>query len=546
MALYREFKFGDGVLYGALSRVLKFYVKQRIAGGAIHGGADITWDVAEFDTQGVLICANDRTPATVPEEGRLVHVNWGGEGEPRAVSGTISDHAEQGDWTYYSLFVLNDYGHWDWVAFALFLPVSDWDHGTILPRLLPGVAISDDMNVQSEPDQEYLINQFLGEMGFLLDEVKTAAEALVPFWDTRHLIPQAAPTIASLLRLDYIAELGPKAYIDLLGVDGYADNTLDVLGRKSDAVTRWPTICRLSINNLLNLNDSSAEGDPLVGEPQPQPPSGAYSQPYLRSAWVDGHGRRPGRVSRTHANEGVPPAYLFYDVKQRGYFRFPAGGFTCGSPLNVQTPHAIDISTWPSVIGGFFAKLPDGVSEPASVTLSMITKPHGQGIQQVNQGMRHPVFSAAVTSHTWEWFSSDGVLPLGTDKLGYPHLSIGGRGISAAVVDLDIVLLGPGVGTAINIPVCNATETKTHPGKVFLQVSRAPKYGTAIVNWGEDLPETEITWERLAAVGATFTYVGNVYQPPGRVHITVKDFHDEWLYCSTALQLTELDRGPRP
>lgn len=533
MALFNEFRHGDGVLYGALSKALKFFAEQNMSGGARHGAVDFTWDVSEFDAQAVMIVSSPRNPAAVPEEGTVVMLNW----DP-GTGGKVTASSEQGTWTYYSLFVLDKMGRWKWVSFTLFLPVSDWGYRDILPKLLPGAAVSDDMNVRAEPDANNMIVEWLGEFGFLIDEVKTAAEALVPFWDKEHIVPQAGPALASLMRLDYIAELGPKVYSDLMALGGYSDNTLGVLGQKAAIVTRWPAHCRVSHNHFLNLNDSSAEGSNIATDPT--------DGHYYRSAWVDGHGNRPFRKERSasHPPEIAPAIFNFYDVKTRGYFQFPTGTYTCGTPTDPLMSHALNIRTWPTAVGGFFARLPEGATTPVGITFSLITKPYGSTQSLVRQGVRFPLVHATVTSNNWEWFPSKGIIPLGTDNVGFPHIAVGLLGTavsdpSTPVVDIDVAVIGPGVSPGLTIPNLIAVESRLVPGLIRLTANRGPDYGTARINWGDGSDTTEVTWKHLME-GITHVYTGVTGPDMTRFHISAKDYHDEWLYASCSVDMHEL------
>lgn len=260
MALYSEFQYGDGVLYGATSLALKFTADAEISyGGARHGGINLVWDITgltdSIGAKAIMIVARQMTPATVPEEGSVVHLDWKADAVP---SGTLSYYTQAGQWTYFSLFVMGQDRRWRWVSFRLALPVSDWDYGQILPRMLPGAMTSDDQNIASGPTAGNLLLELLREFGFVLDEIKTSAEALIPFWQSHNIVPQAAFAIAKILDVPYIAELGPEAYRRLLSIKS-DDSGLDTIGRKVAAVTGWRSRTRPAINNMLNVNDSSGE-----------------------------------------------------------------------------------------------------------------------------------------------------------------------------------------------------------------------------------------------------------------------------------------------
>lgn len=200
MAYFKEFRYGNGILYGALSANLTFYADPLIdAGGAVHGGLRIVWDIkALHELSGMMIVSRPMRPATIPEEGEVIFQEFGEYSKHQgktsvyrdwllSPAGEIEYAGFSGNWTFLSLFTLSQSGNWVWQAFALALPVSDWDFGPTLASLLPGIALSDDMNAVSPAEEGNLLVEILDEFGFLLDEVKTMAEALVPFWDVKNI-----------------------------------------------------------------------------------------------------------------------------------------------------------------------------------------------------------------------------------------------------------------------------------------------------------------------------------------------------------------------
>lgn len=504
MALYSEFQYGDGVLYGATSLALQFTADVEITyGGARHGGISIAWDVTglveSIGAVATMIVASPMTPATVPEEGEVVYLDWQTAATP---SGSISYYTQAGQWTYFSLFVMGTDRRWRWVSFRLALPVSDWDYSQILPRMLPGAMTSDEQNVASGPSDGNLLLELLGEFGFVLDEIKTQAEALVPFWQPDNIVPQSSPAIARLLDVPYIAELGPIAYRNLLSIKS-DDSGLDTIGQKIAAITRWRSRARLSINNMLNVNDSSGErraGEWYAGSSTLYPLSESYGiynevatitlsvnpsisigdtirvtgvgspydgtftvlDAYLISNPIPSKSRWyltysvPGALNQTkfsvpaglvsevpnpvsRVEHTSPPEILTTnDLQKAAFQRFSAGTWTCGQVSGSLYRHVINTQSWPSVSAGFFLKVNSGSSVSVTLSLDTYTLPTDNSATNV------PLISltglSAASNGTWQWYSTDGVVALNTDAVAVPKIVVSPSG---AEVDLDVITIGP-------------------------------------------------------------------------------------------------------
>ena len=126
MALFSQFQYGDGVLYGALSPVLVFQADVTVqSGGARHGSINVSWDINSLVTvsgvTAMMIVARPLSPATVPEEGEVMFQSWFAATH---MTGDAVYSVQAGTWTYFSLFVMGTDRRWRWVSFRLALPVS--------------------------------------------------------------------------------------------------------------------------------------------------------------------------------------------------------------------------------------------------------------------------------------------------------------------------------------------------------------------------------------------------------------------------------------
>lgn len=505
MALYSEFQYGDGVLYGSNSPTLKFSaVVGTSYGGSRSGQVSLSWDIAGMvDRAGstaFMIVARPLSPATTPEEGEVVLLDW--RAEANMVGSQEYYVSQAGQWTYFSLFLMGPDRHWEWASFRLALPVSDWDYTGILSRLLPGAMTSDEQNVGSGPSDGNLLVELLSEFGFVLDEIKTSAEALVPFWSSENIVPQAIPAVARMLDLPYIAALGPEVYRKLLSIKS-DDSNIDIIGMKTSAVTRWHTRVRPSTNNLISLNDSSGEtaigswrppndstssvpvfeavlssgtaylhskinatgisvgnsirvsgmGAPFDGtftvtakSTQSLPGGTIYKIHYALAGFTDitkkATGGAVSKVSATPTRvlHGTYPAKLdTNDLQHEAFHRFTGGTGTwvCGEFLNGQPNRMLSVRQWPTVFGGFFLKINSGSA--VSVSLSLDTYLSPTDPTSTNVPLVTLTGLSAASNGSWQWYSS-GVVALNTDALARPKIVISP---TSAEVDIDLVTVGP-------------------------------------------------------------------------------------------------------
>lgn len=423
MALFSQFQYGDGVLYGALSPVLEFRAEVNIqAGGARHGSINVSWDINDLiitaGVSGLLVVARSLSPATVPEEGEVMFQSW--EAQSHATGDAVY-YVQSGTWTYFSLFVMGADRRWRWVAYRLAMPVSDWEYGQLLPRMLPGAMTTNDQVVASPPSEGNLLAELLGEFGFVLDEVKTYAEALVPFWSADNMVPQSAPALAGLQGIAYYGELGPEVYRNLMRIKS-EDSSTDVLAQKTAAVTRWRSRVRTSVNNILNVNDSSGElrpglwaaetfstvtnksltsnvatlttgashgltagniflvegvGAPFDGRwsvasaPTTTTITFAVTAPNVTSAASSGTVVELGSSRELHLPGTAPEGMTLNDVQRDAYQRFSGGTWICGHPDHTDV-HNINVNFWPTAIAGFYLRVNTGTD--VDVTLSLDTR----------------------------------------------------------------------------------------------------------------------------------------------------------------------------
>lgn len=592
MALYGEFRYGDGVLYGALSPAIRFTADVLVQeGGARHGAVEIEWDISSpvdnGNAFGVMIVAREMQPASVPEDGETILQSFDVRATP---SGRATYYSQAGTWTYLSLFLLGSDYRWRWSSFRLVLPVSDWEYGTrVLPSMVPGVMKTDDYVVASPHTEGNLLTELLGEFGFLLDEVKSSAEALVPTWDSRNVVPQAAPQVAALLGLPFIAELGPEPYRRLLAI-GSEDSSLDILSLKSAVVTGYRTRVRPSTNYLLNVNDSSAES--RVGN-ESVAIVGASGNGSSVTFTTDGYhglqvgssvavsGVSPSGLNMTATVTAVPSASSFtvastvtatytsggsvvkyragwikdgttytyptriayandepadaddFDLSTNAYMRFPSGGtWVLRDPSN-DDRHLIDVSSWPTVIGGFYARKVSGTSP--TVKLSVQTRANYTDTTWTTVDI---LTSSALTTD-WQWFASD-VLGLNTDEIARAVLTISP---SDAVVEIDNVLLGFAPTRYRYVPTLVANVQQNHSYNqsdftynqntsydrltVGLYAQNAPEFGTALVYWGDDSYPQTINWSSLGGSVTTHDYTSSVVQDEEvTMYIVAKDTSD--------------------
>lgn len=504
MALYSEFQYGDGVLYGSSSPTLKFSaVVGTSYGGSRSGQVSLSWDitgmVSRAGATAFMIVARPMSPATVPEEGEVVLLDWKAEAN---MVGSQEYYTQAGKWTYFSLFLMGPDRRWKWSSFRVALPVSDWDYGNILARMLPGAMTSDEQNVGSGPSEGNLLAELLQEFGYVFDEVKTSAEALIPFWQPENIVPQAIPAVARMLDLPYISPLGPEVYRKLLAIKSDDSNT-DVIGMKTSAVTRWHTRVRATTNNLISLNDSSGEvavgswnppndatssvpvyqavlssnvvtlysrinptgisvgnsvrvgglGSPFDGvftvtakSSDALPGGTVYKTQYSRTGFsnltVKKSGGNVAKVAATPTrvlHSTYPTQLDTYDLQHDAFQRFTGGTGTwvCGELINGQPSRTMAVRQWPTVFGGFFLKINSGSA--VSVTLSLDTFGSPTDTSATNVPLVSLTGLSAASNGTWQWYSS-GVVALNTDSLARPKIVISP---SSAEVDIDVITVGP-------------------------------------------------------------------------------------------------------
>ena len=601
MALFSQFQYGDGVLYGALSPVLVFQADVTVqSGGARHGSINVSWDINSLVTvsgvTAMMIVARPLSPATVPEEGEVMFQSWFAATH---MTGDAVYSVQAGTWTYFSLFVMGADRRWHWVSYRLALPVSDWEYGQLLPRMLPGAMTTNDQVVASPSSEGNLLAELLGEFGFLLDEVKTSAEALVPFWSPDNIVPQAAPTLAALQGLPYYGELGPEVYRNLMRIKS-EDSSLDVLALKASAVTRWRSRVRSSVNNLLTVNDSSAEQRPglwaatttstvthkalttNVATLTTGSAHGLTTGDYILVAGMgapfDGRwtvASAPTTTSLTFAvtatnvvsvaatgtitelgssreaySPGTAPASMAdNDVQATAYQRFSGGTWVCGDP-NDPVIHNININFWPTVVAGFYLKVQTGTD--VDVTLSLDTKASIDDATTTNVPLLELTALSTATDDEWVWYQSE-VIALNTDIIARPRLEIS----AGAVVDLDVIVIGPAPRGYRAVPTLEASvvpdsrydeSTLEYDESIIydrlsvgLKVLGAPEYSSARIDWGDDTVTEDVTWATFATTYQTHDYSSKVIQDEEqRFFITAKDLSDPLIAASTSVVIGEV------
>lgn len=603
MALYKEFQYGDGVLYGAYSPALVFRADVNIQeGGARHGSTNIYWDISALveaeGTTAMMVVARPLAPATVPEEGEVAYITW----EPGAhLIESASYYTQVGTWTYFSLFVMGGDRRWRWVAYRLTMPVSDWDYSAILPSLLPGAMTTDDQVVASPPTVGNTLSELLGEFGFVFDEVKSYAEALVPFWSPDNIVPQAAPFLAALKGTTYYPQLGPEAYRNLLKVKS-EDATIDVMGLKTSAITRWHNRVRMSVNEMVNINDSSAEnraglwaattqstvtdrerttdvvtlttdaahglstGDPIlvynVGDTfdgrwtvltAPTATTLTYTGPGddLASEAASGTVTEMGAVRREHT--GDPEEILVtHDVGSTAYHRFSGGTWICGDP-NDDRNHNINTNFWATAVAGFLLRVNSGTD--VDVTLSINTRATLGDPSDTNVPLLALEGLTTVSDSDWTWYQSD-VIAMNTDIIGRPQLEISPAN---AIVDIDVMVIGPAPRGYRAIPTLEAHIMKDSRYdednllydesmiydrvNVGLGVIGPPEFSSAQIDWGDGTAKDIVDWDVFAVSLQTHDYRTRIQQGvEQRFFITVKDVNDPLIAASTSLIVGEIGR----
>lgn len=599
MALYSQFQYGDGVLYGALSPALNFQADVNIqAGGARHGSINVTWDInamlSDLGVTAMMVVARPLSPATVPEEGDVMFQTWTATSY---ATGSAVYYVQAGTWTYFSLFVMGEDKRWRWVSFRLAMPVSDWEYGQLLPRMLPGAMTTDDQVVASPSSEGNLLAELLGEFGFVLDEVKTYAEALVPFWSADNMVPQAAPALAGLQGIPYYSELGPEVYRSLMRIKS-EDSSTDVLAQKTAVVTRWRSRVRTSVNHLLNVDDSSGElrpglwaattsstvtnkaltsnvatlttgsahglttgefilvegvGSPFDGRwtiasaPTTTTLTFAVTATNVTSAAATGTITELGSTRIAYV-EDQPDGMDQYDVQSAAYQRFSAGTWVCGDPTDTDT-HNININFWPTAIAGFYLRVESGTD--VDVSLSLDTKSSFDDGTVTNVPLLELTELTAVDDDEWVWYRSE-VVALNTDIIGRPRLEVTG-----GVVDMDVIVVGPAPRGYRAVPTVEAwaipdsryDEADLEYDEsipydrltVALGVIGAPEYSSARIDWGDDTLTEDVTWDTFSTSIQTHDYTSKIIQDEEqRFFITVKDLSDPLIAASTSIVIGEV------
>lgn len=599
MALYSQFQYGDGVLYGALSPALNFQADVTIqAGGARHGSINVTWDInamlSDFGVTAMMVVARPLSPATVPEEGDVMFQTWTATSY---ATGSAVYYVQAGTWTYFSLFVMGEDRRWRWVSYRLAMPVSDWEYGQLLPRMLPGAMTTDDQVVASPSTEGNLLAELLGEFGFVLDEVKTYAEALVPFWSADNMVPQAAPALAGLQGIPYYGELGPEVYRSLMRIKS-EDSSTDVLAQKTAVVTRWRSRVRTSVNHLLNVDDSSGElrpglwaattsktvtnkalttnvatlttgsthgmttgefilvegvGSPFDGRwtiastPTTTTLTFAVTAANVTSMAATGTVTELGSTRIAYVAD-QPVGMDQYDVQSAAYQRFSEGTWVCGDPTDTDT-HNININFWPTAIAGFYLRVESGTD--VDVTLSLDTKSSFDDGSVTNVPLLELTALTAVDDDEWVWYQSE-VVALNTDIIGRPRLEITG-----GVVDMDVIVVGPAPRGYRAVPTVEAwaipdsryDEADLEYDEsipydrltVALGVIGAPEYSSARIDWGDNTVTEDVTWDTFATSIQTHDYSSKIIQDEEqRFFITVKDLSDPLIAASTSIVIGEV------
>lgn len=534
MGFYREFRYGTGVLYGSLMPNIEFWVEPLIRGGSKHGAMLVAWDISSIKEErpnGIMLVARPGRPAFVPEEGTAFYMSFNDgthevdeDGEYLNFDkGTVDFYGFTGKWTYFSMFFLGTDNRWYLAAFVLGLPVSNWQKGTVaLPHLFPGMYLVGDGNVSSAKDDQSLMAQVLEEFGFVLDEVKTAAEALIPMWDSQNIVPQATRSIAWLLGLEWIPALGSGVYQDLLGLPEYGSSSLDSLGEKVEAIVRWTVRPRDSRNKMLSLDDSSAE--------------------YGVGAWSSGNDA-PQRV------EHPSPLQMngeVVDIESKAFFRFAQGNSTtvtwvCG---NLED-HYISIDGWPGVYFGAFIRYQNSSATPSSPKKANVSL----RMRSENNDLLvfHKDIESTGGNQDWEWVYTESPKYINHfDRKAVPELSISTP--DGGVVDVDAMFIGPGTFISSRVaPKLVAWNTArvegrvSHFTKASLTIRGGPVAGTAVINWGENPTDDDSGLESV-------TYSENdqsisVTQPDGSVLTGPKRLEVPWELLASGMVVLEHDYG---
>ena len=235
--------------------------------GDPHFAIDIEWDwPTQHYWSHFTIIRSIRSPARRTEEGQWMFdrpqkqetyssIRWD-TGRPYYTD----PQPPPGEWTYYTLFVLDVNRVWHPAGSVFEIGPADYNWTLNLPELIPGTSVNVEQGVAHPADQASDLVQFLQGPGTYTDIAVTMAESMQYFWDPIRVPPQNFQHLARSWGYDYANALGLIRERDTLNaLRKPSQGSLTAVQRVVEGASGCDSVVRISDNLMMNPNDSSFE-----------------------------------------------------------------------------------------------------------------------------------------------------------------------------------------------------------------------------------------------------------------------------------------------
>jgi hypothetical protein len=229
----------------------------------------IEWDWPDQDYWSQFcIVRSVRSPAKRVEEGQVLIMgtaeSWSHYNDRTRRPIFQDPQPPSGEWTYYSIFCLNENKVWTFAGTTLEIAPSNHGWSLRLPELLPGVALNSGQGVADPADQSNDLVQFLQTPAFYLDRAVTMGETLQYFWDPMKCPPHILEHLAKSwgyqrpLKGPNSVGIGPVRGA-LRALRSPAQGSLMSIQEMVTGATGYLADVQISNNLMLDTNDSSFE-----------------------------------------------------------------------------------------------------------------------------------------------------------------------------------------------------------------------------------------------------------------------------------------------